>query len=301
MRIVVTGASGFVGSHVAGELGARGHTVVGTCSGRRPAPAMVVMDLLDPGSIERAVGDAEPDGVVHAAAWPELLRCEQDPDGARRANVNATAVLARACARNGARLVFLSTDQVFDGERGGYAEADEPAPVNVYGRTKLDAEQAVASGFAAAAGPRAAGCVLRLSLVYGTSPGGQRTPVEQILAAVRRGERPRLFADEFRTPVFAEDAARACEELLTRAGPPRLLHLGGPDRATRYELGLMIADRWGFPRSVLERGSQAEMGSAVHRPRDVSLDSSLARSWLIRPPRTLPDGLTLMWNNRTAR
>ncbi len=162
-----------------------------------------------------------------------------------------------AAQESGARIVFLSSDQVFDGRCGGYVESDPPNPIHVYGRTKLAAEQAIAE-----AGPSAT--VLRLSIVFGPSPQGNRSCSEQILRALERGSRPRLFDDEFRTPIFAADIGSAISELVLRQDVG-LLHLGGPDRVSRYELGVAVAKAFGYV-SLLQIRSVAVEARGQRRP-----------------------------------
>ena len=175
------------------------------------------------------------------------------------------------------------TDQVFDGRRGHYVESDRPSPINAYGRTKAEAERTVSG-----AGPSAT--VLRLGLVFGWSPQGTRSCLEQVVHALGRGERPRLFTDEFRTPVSAGDVASAVAELLPRTDVP-LLHLGGPQRLSRYDFGVLVARAFGFDPARLVPVRQADLELGTRRPADVSLDCRLARSVLRDPPRGLHEEL----------
>jgi dTDP-4-dehydrorhamnose reductase len=163
-EILVTGASGFVGSRLFAALAADGHSVTGTFSAHEARiPSVkghvqhVALDLTDDASIERAFRASWPEVIVHTAAMSELRACEAEPERAARVNVAASEKLARMAAAFGARMILLSTDQVFDGARGNYAENDESSPIHVYGRTKLDAEHAVRRAHPAALGtpPRA--------------------------------------------------------------------------------------------------------------------------------------------------
>ncbi len=238
-HVLVTGASGLVGCRVASVLSAAGHEVAGTFHAHPErlqsagcCKSAVALDLADDRSLEAAFRAAWPEAVVHCAALSDLAACEAEPDKARRLNLDATVKLARMSGAFGSRFIFCSTDQVFDGEAGGYREEDVPAPIHVYGQTKRDAEQELVHIHPAAT-------VLRLSLVCGKSPSGDRSVSEQIVNALSRGERLRLFSDEFRTPVLADDVAQVILRILPEH-EPQILHVAGPERLSRHELGLRV-------------------------------------------------------------
>ncbi len=153
MRILITGASGLLGLNLALEL-CREHTVFGTANQHAlhtDAFTILQADLLAPGALENLFEQSRPDWVIHCAALANLEACEADPALASQLNTELPRQLAQLCKENrrdvtrgGARLVHISTDAVFDGSRGNYTETDEPSPLGVYARTKLEAEWAVA-------------------------------------------------------------------------------------------------------------------------------------------------------------
>src|SRR5262245_2099978 len=142
-RILLTGASGQLGGYLLRELAGLG-VPVSAWSGSRPGRLLGLdlrpVDLADPDAVAAAFREARPDLVLHAAALSRAADCFRDPGRAERVNAGGTAVLAELAGRAGARLVFVSTDLAFDGERGWYREDDDPAPVLVYGRTKVAGE-----------------------------------------------------------------------------------------------------------------------------------------------------------------
>lgn len=241
------------------------------------------LDLLEPASLAAAFDTTKPDAVLHAAALADPDCCQREPDLAWRLNAEAPAALARLSARGGVRLVALSTDLVFRGDRPFSSEADEPVPVLHYARTKLEGERSLL-----AEDPRAA--VARVALVVGRGHGARGTASETIAWALRARRRLRLFTDQLRTPVDPESVAAAVAVLLrgTQAG---LFHLGGPERISRHELGLRVAVALGLDRSLIDASRQAEMKDAAPRPLDVSLDSSRARRELGFAPRPLDAAL----------
>jgi len=277
LRILVTGAAGLLGGRLA-ELLASAHDVIAV---RHHAPvpaglAAVDADLLDLGALERAVETARPDAVLHSAALADADRCEAEPDLARRCNVEASAEIARLCHARGLRLIALSTDLVLGGDVAFSTETEPARPVLVYGRTKLDAEEAIL-------GESPGAVVLRVALVIGRGYGPRATASESVAAALVAGHRPRLFDDQYRTPIDSESVADAVGRALHGAAAGRF-HLGGAERLSRYELGQRVAQALGL-HGPFERVSQSTL--AVRRPADASLDSSRARRELGWTPRPL--------------
>ncbi|MBC7834383.1 MAG: SDR family oxidoreductase [Phycisphaerales bacterium] len=295
MRVLVTGAGGFVGSRIVSRFAAAGHTVTAAARSLHAlfSVSTVTLDLLDPASITAAFVAARPDAVVHAAALADLGKCESNLQLANRVNADGTALIADRCREHGARLIYLSTDQVFDGAAPWRRETDDTNPVQVYGQTKLNGEQAVLAE--AVVAPNAAFCIARLALVYGLAPPGspKLSAVEQILAAASAGETARLFTDEYRTPIHADDVAAACEllALLPAERLPPIIHVAGPDRLSRWELGQLIAERWRLDTSLLEPALQADLKVGLPRAKDVSLDTSILRGLMSPAPRSIKEGL----------
>ncbi len=278
--LLITGVSGYVGQAIAPLAASAGYRVVGTWFTHEPR-ALPDCDLRRAAvdEIPALIAALRPDVVLHtAAAW----RTEAE---AQAVIVEGTRGIAGAAALVGARLIHLSTDLVFDGEHPPYDEGSLPAPVNFYGEAKAAAEGIVAEVFglgrpstplhAAQDAPTSPGAVIaRTSLVTCFDPPDPRT--EPILDALR-GRRPpvTLYTDEYRCPVRVEDLATALVELGGNDFTG-ILHIAGPERLSRYELGLRIARFYGLtpaPGIV----SALARDSALPRPRDCTLDISLAR------------------------
>jgi dTDP-4-dehydrorhamnose reductase len=280
-RLLVTGASGLLGGRLA-ELLAASHDVIGL---RHHAPvppglASVDADLLDADALDRAIESARPDAVLHSAALADADRCESEPDLAWRCNVEATTAIARLCRKRGLRLLALSTDLVLGGEHPFASEDERPRPLLHYGRTKLAAEDAVLA-------ETPDGVVLRVALVIGRGFGPRATATEALAAALAAGQRPRLFDDQYRTPIDPESVADAVARVLDGTASGRF-HLGGAERLSRYALGQRVARLLGFP-GDFETTRQATQ--AVRRPADTSLDCRRARRELGWTPRLLDDAI----------
>ncbi len=300
---LVTGASGFLGAHVVAAAVARnrrdgtfadplGRLVVAT--GRdvllapryttpRDAAQWISAEL--PEGLLALLERAAPCEVVHCAALSRAADCERDPARAELLNAELPRALATWCAANGARLVHVSTDLVFgatDAPRGGFREDDEPAPVSVYGATKLAGERAVLAAHPAAV-------VARLPLLYGDSAGRGLGASDAVLAAVERDEVPGLFVDEFRTPLEVTHAARALVELFDH-DVRGVVHIAGPERISRHAFGLAVLGAMGLgaaeAAAAVRPVTQASVDTGAPRPKDVSLDARRAARHLATP---LPD------------
>ena len=191
----------------------------------------------------------------------------------------------------GFRLIFISSDLVFDGTKGDYREDDPTAPLSVYGRTKVAAEQAVLSRIG-----QGADCLMvRTSLIIGADRFGLTGNLAWMEGLIRSGESIPLFVDEFRNPVAAAELARGLR-LLARRAEPGLYHLAGPDKMSRFELGRVLCRAMGWPEKLLQSTRLADLVLDPPRPADVSLNQDRAAAVLgdqpIRPlGETLPESL----------
>ncbi len=270
MRLLITGAGGLLGAYLLREVRDRGAVAWGgPRGGERFGIPLRPIDMTDAGAVAGAFRANRPDAVLHAAALARVGDCWRDPDRARRVNVEATATLARLAGDAGVRFVHVSTDLVFDGEHAPYREGDPTAPVSVYGRTKSDGERAALSA------PRSA--VVRVSLLYGPSLHGKPSFFDEQVAAFRSGRPATLFRDEWRTPLDLATAARALLAV-TASDFTGLLHVGGPERLSRLEMGLRLAAFLGTNPSPVVPADRESVPGPEARPRDVSLDSSKWRS-----------------------
>jgi dTDP-4-dehydrorhamnose reductase len=282
-RLLVTGAGGLLGGRLASLL-AMTHPVVAGVR-HHPAPAglpQVAFDLQRPASFAAALDQARAEAIVHSAALPDVDRCEREPALAWACNVDAPAALARLCRERGIRLVALSTDLVFAGDRAPLDENEPARPTLVYGRSKLAGEEAILEEDRRAA-------IVRVPLIHGRGHGHRATASESVAWALRAGKPVRLFTDQVRTPVDAESVADAIARILAGEHAGRF-HLGGLERLTRHELGLRVAKVLGVPPGRIEAVRQADL-ALLPRPADVSLDHSRARDLLGWRPRPLDAGI----------
>jgi dTDP-4-dehydrorhamnose reductase len=229
-------------------------------------------DLADDPSVRRLLESVRPDAVIHCAAFADLDACEDEPDRAMVVNARASEEIAGLAAEGKGRFVLVSTDMVFDGRKGDYREDDPTGPINTYGCSKVEAEKRVM-----VAHPEAV--VARSALVYGKPMARGNSFSEKILEKVLSNRTVSLYTDQIRTPVLVTDLARA---LLDLAGGrfSGIVHLGGSEKTDRYAFGLRFAEIRGFPPDLLRPATMDEFPTRTPRPRDVSLNTGLARKKL---------------------
>jgi dTDP-4-dehydrorhamnose reductase len=265
-RVAITGERGRVGSALVEALRRAGRDVV---AWSRPE-----YDLDDPGAAQRLVARDRPELVFHAAGWTDVDGCAREPALAMRRNGVATYELARACAQRGAHLLYISTNEVFSGDRTderGYLEGDTPEPPNAYGTSKLSGEDLIADAFH---GSDSRAWIVRTSWIFG--PPGNDFPVRITAAADRleAGARLPVVADEMGRPTYAPDLAQALIRLV-EVGPPGTYHLASQDVTSRYEWARAILDRC-RPKVELQRIQLADYTRASTPPRWGVLDTSAA-------------------------
>lgn len=294
MRILLTGASGFLGRALARRLGAE-HEVVGTFLGHSdPVPGcrLVRLDVADPAACQGAVHEARPRLVIHAAALSKPDICERELERTEAVNVGGTAALANAAAAGGARFLFFSSDQVHDGRGSLYPDDAPPTPLSAYGRQKARAELAALAGGGDA-------LVLRLALCYGWAPpGGVPTMCDDLRAALREKRPFKVFTDQRRSLLYVEDAAELVARAAAMQEPPpegrRLLNLAGPEPVTRHDFAAAFCDVMGLDAHLLVPIRAAEAPMTAPRPLDCSLDGKRLWSWLGFRPGAARAGLERM-------
>lgn len=204
----------------------------------------------------------KPSVVVHMAAIGDVDKCEDEPELCYKVNSEVTREIAKWCLKNGARMLYLSTDYVFRGDRGLYSEIDAPRPINYYGLTKLLGEESVLA---------IDGVVVRVAWIYGFGPGRQnfgRTVVEKL----SRGEEVKAITDQWGSPTLNTLIAEVITKLL-QVNYSGVLHAAGP-RLSRYEFALAIARVFNFQTELVKPISMSQLSFKAPRPRDSSLDSS---------------------------
>jgi len=254
-HLLIIGANGFVGQHLARKA-APFFDVYKADLGSAPGHTVMPVDITSPASVDAGFRQAIPDAVVLLAALSDIDQCESRPDIAEAVNVQGTAHVAAACVRAGAKLLFTSSAAVFDGTRHGYTEEDRPTPVSVYGRTKAQAEELIASKLPSA-------LILRLALVVGFAEGrGTNAMLNKFDEKLRAGQSVSFPDYEYRNPIDAAALSDFMLELLREPPAHGLFHLGATESISRFDLGLRLAEKLGLDPRLVQRQTAPLPGRA---------------------------------------
>jgi dTDP-4-dehydrorhamnose reductase len=263
MKILVTGAAGQIGHRIALHLRQMHHVVAAVRSGAIADLECVEMDVTQPFSIRLAVDRAMPDAVVHCAAMTSADECERDRPACWHINVEGTRALAEECKAAGAKLLYLSTDLVFDGEKGNYTEEDAPNPLSYYAASKLEGEKAVAAILPSA-------IIARTAIVYGRGGVPPRGFAVWLVDSLKAGEKVPLFTDQFRSHFYLEDCARAVAALL-EGEHSGIYHLSPGWKQSRHDFGVAVAHALGLDERLIVPARMVDVPLDAKRPRDCSL------------------------------
>ncbi|KAF9807156.1 hypothetical protein IEO21_08356 [Rhodonia placenta] len=270
MRIIVTGASGVLGSAIYAAYKSAGHTVLGLAHSR-PTDELRQLDLLDSAEVERVFSEFKPDWVIHCAAERRPDVAEKDPEGARRLNAVLPAHLAQISKALKFTLVYISTDYVFDGTSPPYTPSSLTNPVNLYGRTKRDGELAVLGVLGSKT------VILRVPVLYGPAPKNSDSAVNILLDVVtdQSGKQYKMdhYATRYPTNVLdiADFLVRLSALPSSRPIPP-ILHYSGGEPFTKYEMCLVFARILSLPHKHIVADAEPPKGdAATTRPRDCQL------------------------------
>jgi dTDP-4-dehydrorhamnose reductase len=273
MRVLITGATGYLGTAMAESVPSGVDPILmGFSRGMRS------LDVTDQRAVEAAVDRHRPESIVHLAAVSTLAGAAEDPERAAAVNVTGAGVVATAARSARVRLVALSSDVVFDGSSGPYDEASRPGPVNDYGRSKLAGEAAVLAAHPAA-------LVLRTTVLVGRDRAGRHPFSAFVVERAARGESIDLFQNERRNFFPVTRAAAAVWECAANE-ITGLLHIGAGSSASRYQFGKAMLERAGFdPRLAVAVDGPAD------RPADLTMDVSRAASALATPMPTVKEAI----------
>ncbi len=257
-KVLVTGAKGMLGSDVCQVLSSR-HRVRGV--------DIDDFDMTDPDAVGAALAADRPELVIHCAAWTDVDGCEREPERAFEQNAGGARNVAAAAAEVGAELVYISTDYVFDGEKGEpYTECDAPNPLNVYGASKLAGEEAVRSVLSDS-------FIVRSAWLFGAAG---KNFVGTILKAGVGRDTLRVVSDQHGSPTYTKDLARAMADLIVSGLlPPGTYHLVNSGVCSWAELASEALMAAGSSTSV-QPISSAEWPSPARRPPY----SALCSRWL---------------------
>jgi dTDP-4-dehydrorhamnose reductase len=258
MRILIAGCNGLLGQNLL-RTAPSNHELIGIA--RHAAAALPdrlsayhAQDIADNATWALVRDTLAPDFVINAAALTDVDGCERDPAACARVNLDAV----RAMAATGIPLVQVSTDYVFDGAAGPYAEDAPVNPLSVYGRTKLESEAAALSG-------APGNLVVRTSWVWGTGTGAKKSFTEFVRETLAAGKTARIVTDQWSNPTLAEDLARAIWALIG-AGRSGIYNAAGADHMSRLDWARRVAAHHGLDAALIVPVTTPELNLPARRP-----------------------------------
>ena len=269
-KLLVTGASGFLGWNLC-QLAQPNWEVYGTYFTHKvkiPGTNLFKTDLTDFAALDQIFKQVKPDALIHMAAASKPNFCQTHREESYAINVGVAVNIALLCGERNIPCAFTSTDLVFDGKNPLYKEGDPVCPINYYGEQKAIAEQKMKEIYPAVA-------LCRMPLMFGASSPVSPSFVQGMTANLQAGKEINLFTDEFRTPASAIAASQGLL-LAIEKKVSGILHLGGKERISRYDFGLLLADILKLPSDLIKPGKQANVDMVAPRSPDTSLDSSKA-------------------------
>jgi len=281
-KLLVTGASGLLGNWTV-ALARKDYEVVPTDVTEPQHLDAVKADITERSTVQNLFQEIKPDAVIHTASETNVDKCETERDRAWKINVAGTRNIADASFETRAKMVYISTDYVFDGEKSLYTEEDAPNPIDFYGLTKLEGERQVMNRCKNMA-------ILRTSVLYGRHP----TKVDfatWVINQLRQRREITVVDDHFNTPTLAENLAQIALEVVAR-DLLGIFHTSGCDRISRYDFAIKIAEKFNLDSSLIKPTKMADLKAWIaKRPRDSSLSTAKVQRELITKPLSINQGL----------
>jgi len=283
MKFLITGSAGLVGSQVAKDLFLQNHEVYSCYNESKPKHGTPVkLDLINQNNIEETLNKLKPDSIIHLAAMTNVDQCEEQQDLAMKINAYATEIMARQAAKKQTFFTYVSTDYVFDGKSGMRRENDAPNPLGFYGKSKLAGEIALnklASSW----------CIARTSTPFGIHYKKKSFPLWVKESLESKKEIP-VLVDQFTSPTYVPNLSEMLIEVAKRQ-ISGVIHLAGATRISRYNLAELVCDKLSLDKKLLIPTKTDEMSWKAQRPKDSSLDVSLATENLNEKPQKIQQSL----------
>jgi len=291
LKILVTGASGLVGHQLVKDLS--DSSDVYSCY-NKSVPEFGNprrMDLLNQNMISDVLLETKPDVVIHLGAMTGVDLCEKEPSNAFETNSKATKIIAEKCTELDSFLIYVSTDYVFDGFSGMYEESDTTNPISIYGKSKLDGEKMVqefSSNW----------CIARTSTPFGIHPTKKSFPT-WIIENVKQEKQVNIVTDQTTSPTYVPNLCQMLKEI-SEKNIKGIIHTSGASGITRYKMAELIFEKFNLDKTLLNAVTSDEMNWIAKRPKNSTLDTSLATSILNKKPQSIESSLNQLFNEMSS-
>ncbi len=299
-RILICGSNGLLGQRLALMLGGRTDYEVLNTSHHRSFVFddrlfdYTQLDLSRKGDVKSLISSFQPDVIMNAAAMTNVDWCEDHREEAWNVNVVGVENLVEAARKVEARIIHISTDYVFDGKAGNYAEEDQPNPVNYYGKTKLAGENAIRIGDIDHA-------ILRTVVVYGNGINVKKNFALWVIESLKAGRHIRCVTDQIGNPTYVSDLAFAMIQV-AELGKSGIFHICGRDTVSRYDFAVKISEVFGFDSGLIEPILTKDFVQRAARPLRTSFITLKAETEFGFKPMTLLQGIDQLRHElQTAR
>jgi dTDP-4-dehydrorhamnose reductase len=264
MKVLVIGGSGLLGKKLRNILIENNYDVYTTYYRAHPTDKEknYQLDITQKKDVDVVIKKIEPDVIVHAAALTNVDECEKNQDLADNINTQGTKNIAETVKKIGSKLLYVSTDYVFDGTKGLYKEKDVVHPINYYGLSKLKGEEVVKSIVDEC-------LIVRPSVIYGS--GTKKNFAMWILDNLQKQNRIRIVNDQYVSPTLTTDLSEQIVALL-KHDAQGVFHTAGGERINRYAFSQLVADVFQLDKTLIEAISVKDMSWVAQRPEDSSLD-----------------------------
>lgn len=286
-KCLVIGASGLVGEHLANSLIEMGIETITTYNTVR-VPNAEQLDIRQASGVLALVKKIEPDIIFLPAALTNVDYCESHPEQSYRINIVGVKNVVDASNRIGAKLIYFSTDYIFDGIDGPYDEMAPANPVNEYGRQKLIAEHYIslfANNY----------LIIRTTVIYGWEQQGKNF-VFRLINSLKQGDTVKVPEDQIGTPTYAPDLAHKAIKL-ANMNVKGVINITGKDCISRYEFARNVANTFNLSSGLIIPVSTSELKQLARRPLFAGLKTYKAEGLLNDSFLSSRDGLNLMLRN----